>query len=84
MAAIYDFDANLKSVRLCGTLQQWKSLTGTALKSPKTCPFLIFMDQAELKEEQLPARSRTGNIKSVFTDVCRLLAPKFDVFVLAC
>ena len=45
-------------------------MTGTALKSPNNCPFLIFTDQAELlAAEQLPARSRTGNIKSVFTDL---------------
>ena len=56
-------------------------MTGTALKSPNNCPFLIFTDQAELlAAEQLPARSRTGNIKSVFTDLCSLLPPKMGCF----
>ena len=84
MAAIYD-STPISNRCACGTLsgalQQWKSLTGTALKSPKKCPFLIFMDPAELlAEEQLPARSRTGSIKSLFTDLCRFLPPKMGCF----
>ena len=54
------------------------------MKSPNNCPFLIFTDQAELlAAEQLPARSRTGNIKSVFTIYAASCPPKWDAFVLA-
>ena len=79
-------DANLKSWlwqacrSLRGVWQQWRSLTG-ALGASDTCPFLIFMDQAELlAKEQQAIRSTKGGVKSAFTDLWSYLPQRMGVF----
>ena len=61
-------------------LDQWRSLTG-ALGASDTCPFLIFMDQAELlAKEQQAIRSTKGGVKSAFTDLWSYLPQRMGVF----
>ncbi|CAE7831638.1 unnamed protein product [Symbiodinium sp. CCMP2592] len=81
------FNTNLRSWfyqsgRTVGqVLEQWRSLTGTALGASDTCPLLIFMDQAELlAKEQQAIRSSKGGIKSAFTNLCSHLPQRMGVF----